>query len=72
MERKVYIASSIGIHHEQSEDSVLIGHEVLSDADKCKGEIVQRDLQDNNFVCVADGVGLTADGSAVSSFFLKH
>lgn len=71
MEGKVYIASSIGIHLEQNKDSILIGQEVFSASDRANDLNIERDLPETGLVCVADGVGVTADDSAVSCFFLE-
>lgn len=61
----IYVASRIGLHHEVSEDSILIGSHVLTDT----AEVLC--MPKSGFVCVADGVGGNQGGAQASQYVLE-
>ncbi len=61
----VYISSHAGKRHEHSEDTVLVGKEVLYDISK------ELQLPLCGFICIADGVGGNAGGAQASQFVLN-
>lgn len=61
----VYVSTRVGKLHNTSEDSVLVGTEVMSDT---VGIFPMPDL---GFVCVADGVGGNRGGARASGFVLR-
>ena len=63
---KVNVVVSKGIGKKICEDSVLLGHSVMSE---CDAEI-EVDLPTT--ICVADGVGGNLGGEIASHFFLKE
>ena len=61
----VYVSTHAGKRHSKSEDSVLVGEEVMFDT---SGAFP---IPDCGFVCVADGVGGNRGGAQASSFVLS-
>lgn len=58
----IYVTTCAGQHHSVSEDTVLVGKEVLSETS------VVLPMPDCGFVCVADGVGGNHGGAEASRF----
>ena len=61
----IYVSTHAGKRHTISEDSVLVGTEVVSDI---SGVFP---MPDTGFVCIADGVGGNRGGAQASSFILS-
>ena len=70
MTGKVYAATRTGKLHVSSEDSVLIGREVTASEDHGDCPNPVRDLPEQGFVCVADGVGGYTGGAIASNYVL--
>lgn len=62
----VYVATRVGKHHKESEDSVLVGNTLLSN------EADTFPIPKDGFICVADGVGGNNGGAYASSFILEN
>ena len=61
----IYVSTHAGKLHEHSEDSVIVGTEVISDK---SGTYT---VPDCGFICVADGVGGISGGAVASRFILE-
>ena len=61
----IYVSTHAGKRHTMSEDSVLVGTEVISD------ESAIFPMPDAGFICIADGVGGNYGGAQASSFILN-
>jgi protein phosphatase len=61
----IYISTHVGKHHVVSEDAVLVGTNIVSDA----AEILA--IPNTGFLCVADGVGGNQGGAEASHFVLE-
>lgn len=61
----IYVATRAGLHHDVSEDAVLVGENVLCDT------AAVLPVPETGFVCVADGVGGNLGGSQASQFVLN-
>ena len=70
MTGKVYAATRTGKLHVNSEDSILIGGEVIASEDHDDCVNLMRKLPEQGFVCVADGVGGYTGGAIASNFVL--
>lgn len=62
----IYVATRVGKHHEESEDTVLVGEIILSDEEDTLP------IPKDGFICVADGVGGNYGGACASLFVLKN
>lgn len=60
----IYVATRAGLHHDVSEDAVLVGENVLRDT------AAVLPVPESGFVCVADGVGGNLGGSQASQLVL--
>jgi PPM family protein phosphatase len=58
----IYVASVAGKHHSVSEDTVVVGKEVLSES------MEELQMPNTGFVCVCDGVGGNRGGAEASTF----
>ena len=61
----IYVSTHAGKRHTISEDSVLVGTEVVSDV---SGSFP---MPDAGFICIADGVGGNCGGAQASGFVLR-
>ena len=61
----VYVATRAGLHHNVSEDAVLVGENLLRDT------VAELPVPEPGFVCVADGVGGNLGGSQASQLVLN-
>ena len=71
MTGKVYAATRTGKLHVSSEDSILIGHEIIASEDQGDCTNLVRKLPEQGFICAADGVGGYTGGAVASSFVLR-
>lgn len=62
----IYVSTHAGKRHTTSEDSVLVGSVILTEA----SEVLP--IPQSGFVCVADGVGGNCGGDKASQFVLKE
>lgn len=61
----IYVATRAGTRHEISEDTVLVGQEIITGASGIY------EMPEAGFVCVADGVGGHRGGAVASQFVMK-
>ena len=62
----IYVATRVGKHHEESEDTVLVGEIILSNEEDTLP------IPKDGFICVADGVGGNHGGACASLFVLEN
>ena len=62
----IYVSTHAGKRHSISEDSVLIGAEVLTETSE------ELPMPESGFICVADGVGGNSGGDQASRFVLTE
>ena len=62
----IYVATRAGKHHEESEDTVLVGEIVLTNEEDTLP------IPKDGFICVADGVGGNHGGACASLFVLEN
>lgn len=58
----IYVATQVGLHHEISEDAVVVGNIVLTETTE------KLEMPESGFICVADGVGGNKGGAIASRF----
>ncbi len=61
----IYLVTQKGVNKAESEDAILVGHEVISDS------IGEYEIPQSGFVCVADGVGGHNGGRIASHYVLE-
>lgn len=68
---KIYAATRTGKRHDSSEDSILVGKNIIASEqqENCPNPVF--DLPEQGFVCVADGVGGYTGGSIASNYVLQ-
>ena len=62
----IYVATRVGKHHEESDDTVLVGEIILTNEEDTLP------IPKDGFICVADGVGCNHGGACASLFVLEN